>query len=191
MNNSAFRENHITISSGRFIALNKITFIDERGRHREWESADRVNTRGAVMIIGHLMPSNRILITRQFRPPAGQYILEFPAGLIDPDEAPEATAKRELMEETGYHGLLTFCSCPVYSSAGLSGETTNIAIIEINDYDFSSGAPAPHQEDSENIEIFAVETAKLHDFINQAIARGDGIDSKLLTFMMAQEFFHA
>ena len=30
-----------------------------------------------------------------------------------------------------------------------------------------------------------------HDFINQAIARGDGIDSKLLTFMMAQEFFHA
>ena len=191
MNNSAFREKHIAISEGRFIALNKVIFVDERGRKREWECADRLNTKGAVMIIGHLMPSNRILITRQFRPPTGKYVLEFPAGLIDPGEAPEATAKRELLEETGYHGLLTFCSCPVYSSAGLSGEATNIAIVEINDYDFAAGAPTPHQEDSENIEIFAVKTAELHDFINQAIARGDGIDSKLLTFMMAQEFFHA
>ena len=89
MNNSAFREKHIAISEGRFIALNKVIFVDERGRKREWESADRLNTKGAVMIIGHLMPSNRILITRQFRPPTGKYVLEFPAGLIDPGEAPE------------------------------------------------------------------------------------------------------
>lgn len=44
----------------------------------------------------------RIVMVRQFRFGAWQDSLEVPAGIVDPGEAPEAAAIRELAEETGY-----------------------------------------------------------------------------------------
>ncbi|MDD4817472.1 MAG: NUDIX hydrolase [Victivallaceae bacterium] len=190
MNKTAIVTGKAAIAAGKFLGLNKIEFIDERGRARVWEAADRPETNGAAVIIGHLMPSNRVLLTRQFRPPTGKYVVEFPAGLIEPGEPPEETAKRELMEETGFAGLLSFSSPPAYSSAGMSGESSVFAIIEINDFDYQAGMPENRQEDSENIEVFAVKIGELAGFLKRRIADGDGVDSKLLIFAMAQEFFH-
>ncbi len=56
---------------------------------------------GAVMIVP-LLPDGRVLMERQFRFPVGRVMLEFPAGKIDPGEAPFTCAVRELAEETGY-----------------------------------------------------------------------------------------
>lgn len=56
---------------------------------------------GAVVIIAHL-DNGKLLFERQFRYPVGQVCLELPAGKIDPEEAIEQTATRELLEETGY-----------------------------------------------------------------------------------------
>ena len=47
------------------------------------------------------MPPSTIII-EQFRPPVNAYVIEMPAGLIDPKETIESTAFRELEEETGY-----------------------------------------------------------------------------------------
>ena len=44
----------------------------------------------------------RILLVRQFRLPARQYLWELPAGRLDEGETPLQAAKRELIEETGY-----------------------------------------------------------------------------------------
>ena len=44
----------------------------------------------------------RILIVRQYRPAVEQYSLELPSGIVDPGEEPAETARRELLEETGY-----------------------------------------------------------------------------------------
>ena len=44
-----------------------------------------------------------ILFLKQYRHGIGEIILNLPMGLIDEAETPESTAKRELMEETGYH----------------------------------------------------------------------------------------
>lgn len=35
---------------------------------------------------------------------SGRFSIEFPAGLVDAGESLEQAAKRELAEETGYHG---------------------------------------------------------------------------------------
>lgn len=44
----------------------------------------------------------RVVLIRQFRHAADGPIWEIPAGRLDPGEAPEACAHRELAEETGY-----------------------------------------------------------------------------------------
>jgi ADP-ribose pyrophosphatase len=45
-----------------------------------------------------------LLLQKQFRPPLDKVCIEFPAGLVDKGETPEAAAIRELFEETGYVG---------------------------------------------------------------------------------------
>lgn len=44
----------------------------------------------------------RYLAIRQFRPAVEAFTLELPSGCVDRGETPEAAARRELLEETGY-----------------------------------------------------------------------------------------
>ena len=74
---------------------------------------------GAVMIIP-LFENGDVLLERQYRYPMRKVFIEFPAGKKDAGEAPLETAKRELLEETGYraerythvtdiHNALAYC----------------------------------------------------------------------------------
>ena len=56
---------------------------------------------GAVAIVP-LFDDGRVLLERQFRYPHGREFIEVPAGKVDPGEPQLGTAKRELLEETGY-----------------------------------------------------------------------------------------
>ena len=59
------------------------------------------------VVIVAVTPQDQILLVRQFRVAVGAITLELPAGHIDPGEAPEQAARRELLEETG-HAAATF-----------------------------------------------------------------------------------
>ena len=56
---------------------------------------------GAVMI-APLLDNGRIVLERQFRYPHRREFIELPAGKLEPGEPHLETAKRELLEETGY-----------------------------------------------------------------------------------------
>ncbi len=56
---------------------------------------------GAVCMIP-VLDDGRYVMVRQYRYPLARVFLEFPAGKIDPGEAPLATGQRELVEEAGY-----------------------------------------------------------------------------------------
>ncbi len=56
---------------------------------------------GAVAIVA-LFDDGKVLLERQFRYPHRREFIEIPAGKLDPGEPHLATAKRELLEETGY-----------------------------------------------------------------------------------------
>jgi ADP-ribose pyrophosphatase len=63
-------------------------------------TVDVVDHRGAVALIP-LDEEGNILFIRQYRYPAGEELLELPAGVIDEGEDREACAHREIREETG------------------------------------------------------------------------------------------
>ncbi|MBI3979315.1 MAG: NUDIX hydrolase [Chloroflexi bacterium] len=56
---------------------------------------------GAV-VIAAVDADGSVLLERQYRGALRQVICELPAGTLDPGEPPEACARRELAEETGY-----------------------------------------------------------------------------------------
>lgn len=55
---------------------------------------------GAAAILPFL-PDGRVLLIRQYRHAVGGFLLEVPAGKLDPGETPIECAARELEEETG------------------------------------------------------------------------------------------
>lgn len=173
-----------SIGEGNFIRIEKIFFCDERGRERTWEGCARQNSTGAVIIVPRIVPDNEYILVRQFRPPTGKYVIEFPAGLIDPGETPQDSAPRELYEETGYEGKITHVFAPGFSSPGMSGEMASFVFMEIDGDKYRNFTPETHQEDTENIEVFRVKANELNSFLEQAIADGDGVDSKLWPFVM-------
>ncbi|HEY0050663.1 MAG TPA: NUDIX hydrolase [Pyrinomonadaceae bacterium] len=59
------------------------------------ESPDWVN-------IVALDAENRVVLIEQFRHGTEEIVLEIPGGMIDEGEAPDAAARRELLEETGF-----------------------------------------------------------------------------------------
>jgi len=56
---------------------------------------------GAVAIVA-LLDDGRVVLERQFRYPLARDFIEIPAGKLEPGEAHLETARRELLEETGY-----------------------------------------------------------------------------------------
>ena len=65
----------------------------------------------------------RVLLERQYRHAAGDYLWELPAGRIDPGEQELQAAKRELIEETGYRAKRWRRILRFYASPGFMAET--------------------------------------------------------------------
>ena len=169
--------------AGKFLTLEKVEYCDRSGVTRQWEAAQRVNSNGAAVLIPKLVPSGKYLLIRQFRPPCGAYVIEFPAGLIDPGETVEDTAIRELYEETGYRGKIVRTLPMCSSSPGLTGECFATAFMEIDETLFPE-TPEQHLESTEDIELFAVTPQEIPAFLAKARQNGDVIDAKI-------EFFFA
>lgn len=83
----------------------------------------------SVVIVATDEVDEHILICREFRLAAGCFVYNFPAGLIDPGEEPEESAKRELWEETGLELYeITDRIGLSYSAVGFSNEM-NVVIV--------------------------------------------------------------
>ncbi|XP_012586803.1 PREDICTED: ADP-sugar pyrophosphatase isoform X2 [Condylura cristata] len=130
---------------------------------RTWETVKRTTRKGEsadgvsiIPVLQRTLHYECIILVKQFRPPMGAYCLEFPAGLIDSDESPEAAALRELEEETGYKGDIAECSPAVCMDPGLSNCTTHIVTVTINGDDPENVRPKPKPGDGEFVEVISL-----------------------------------
>ncbi len=86
-----------------------------------------------VLVIG-LSPDHRhILLSREFRMAVGDYIYNFPSGLVDPGETAAEAAARELMEETGLRIVKPIRQLrSSFNAPGFSNESTSCVIAVID-----------------------------------------------------------
>jgi ADP-ribose pyrophosphatase len=86
------------VVEGKFIRMrtDRVRLPDGSESHREY-----VLHPGAVVIAAFL-DVDTLVFEHQYRYPVGKHFLELPAGKIDDGEAQLETARRELLEETGY-----------------------------------------------------------------------------------------
>ena len=89
---------------------------------------DVVRHSGSVVILAvdERRSQPYVLLERQYRHAAQDYLWELPAGRIDRGENPLAAAKRELLEETGYTAARWKRILKFYASPGFVAETMNV-----------------------------------------------------------------
>lgn len=110
------------IFKGRVVSLRVDTVVTSDGRTVKREI---VVHNGAVAMVA-IDDKDNILLVRQFRTPAGKFLLEIPAGTIEAGEKPDATVPRELQEETGYIPQKVVKLGGFYSAPGFSTEFIHI-----------------------------------------------------------------
>jgi len=103
---------------GRAVAIRKVAVELPTGKHG---SRVIIEHPGSVAVVP-LLDDGRLVLIRQFRLAAGGVIWEIPAGHIERGEDPEACARRELEEETGYRAGKVEGLFEAYLSPGSSTE---------------------------------------------------------------------
>ena len=84
-----------------------------------------IGTPGAVAIVA-LTGDRQVRLVRQYRSAIADFLLELPAGTLEPGEAPEAAAPRELAEETGDHARHWRRLTSIHTTPGICDETLHI-----------------------------------------------------------------
>jgi ADP-ribose pyrophosphatase len=149
--------------------------IEPGGRHSE---RDVIRHNGSVVILAIDKSKSKkdpwIVIERQYRHAANQFLWELPAGKLEAGEDPLDGAQRELEEETGYRAKKWRPLVEYYASPGFLGESMKVFLAE------GLIPGEAHPEEDENIELRLV---KLTDVLKM-IEKGAILDGKTLTSVL-------
>lgn len=160
-----------TLYKGKWLQLKELIFSGKNGQELKWEAVERVNEYGVIVIMARLIPSNRMIFIKQYRPAIDNYVIGFPAGIAEnPDIANEAL--RELEEETGYRGSIISVSPPLKSNPALINDKVYVVHVEVNETDAVNQNPVQLLEPSEDIEVITVGEDMIPGFFTEQIQKG-------------------
>src|SRR5438128_9677486 len=156
--------------AGRFVRALK------RG---QWEYASRANDINAVVVLAEY--EGQMILVDQPRVGPACRCVELPAGLVgdvDPDTTVEATAIKELEEETGFTAERVERLGDFYSSPGMLAEGfTLVRAHGVRRIGEGGG------DENEDINVHLVARADIPNFLEQKRAEGFGMDVKLLLLL--------
>uniref|UniRef100_A0A3Q2XWC8 ADP-sugar pyrophosphatase n=1 Tax=Hippocampus comes TaxID=109280 RepID=A0A3Q2XWC8_HIPCM len=185
------------LASGRWVKLEKTTYVDPAGSTRIWETVRRTtrqtNTNadgvGIIALLKRTLHKDCVVMVKQFRPPMGCFTLEFPAGLIDEGESAATAALRELKEETGYKGEVVGVTPVTCLDPGLSNCTTQIVTVNINGDEMENINPT---QQLEFVEVLLLPLDEFQTKIDELLKKEEiVVDAKVYIFAMGmvQAFF--
>jgi len=123
------------IYKGRLIQVRVDSIIEPGGVRAEREV---VHHAGSVVILAHA-GDGRIVLVRQYRYPAREFLWELIAGGLEPGEKPLAAARRELLEETGYRARKCRLLFDFFPSPGIL--TEKMFLVEATELTRSKAQP--------------------------------------------------
>jgi ADP-ribose pyrophosphatase len=143
-----------------------------------WDFVRRPQAEACVGILA-ITPAAEVVLIEQFRVPVQCPVIEIPAGLVgDEDEfrgeSLAETARRELLEETGYRAAEIRPLLTSPTSAGMTSEFTHLFL--------ATGLTREHQGGGiggENITVHHVPLADLRPWLAARQAAGCAIDFKI------------
>ena len=100
--------------------------VEEPGGVRVRRDVIRHSGSVVVLAVDDSGATPRVLLERQYRHAATDYLWELPAGRIDPGEQELTAARRELLEETGYTAAHWRRILKFYASPGFVAETMSV-----------------------------------------------------------------
>jgi len=165
-----------TLFEGPLFSVVHDKLLEPGGRPSE---RDIIHHHGSVVILALDNTKSKrdpwIVVERQYRHAAGQFLWELPAGKLDPGEDAMAGAQRELAEETGYSAKKWKPFLVYYASPGFLGESMQVFIAE------GLVAGDAHPEDDEQIDFRLVKLSEILKMIDKgAILDGKTLCSVLL-----------
>ncbi len=110
-----------TLYRGRIIRL-VLEDLVVKGRRIQRET---ILHPGAAVIVP-LLKDGRVILVRQYRRAVDQWLLELPAGTLDPGERPLSCARRELEEETGWRAKQMTRLARFYAAPGVTSEELTV-----------------------------------------------------------------
>ncbi len=166
-------------TNNRFLNMYDLDVEDKNGGRHPYHVASRAQCRaGLKLSTGKNKPDgviiyalygeqkDRVVLIRQYRYSIGNYIYEFPAGLIDEGEDFHAAGIRELKEETGLtlHPLEVdpIYSKPYFTTIGMTDESC-AAVYGWADGEISSKG----QEDTEEIEVILADRDEIRRILRE------------------------
>lgn len=134
---------------------------------------------GEAAAIVPIKGDGKIVLINQFRGSLNRWILEVPAGRVNPSESPEETARRELIEEIGYSAKKLTRLASIYMSPGYSDEILHIFLAEDLAY---VGVKREKDEIIETIEL------KLEEAINRCLSEKVADSKTISALFLAQKY---
>jgi ADP-ribose pyrophosphatase len=114
------------IFKGRIIRLVNKDLVLPNGRNTTFSIVEHP---GAVAIVP-VFDNGDVVLLRQFRPTIGAELYEIPAGTLEPGESPLATAKREIVEETGFKARKWQKIAEFYTAPGFCTEYMHVYVAQ-------------------------------------------------------------
>jgi ADP-ribose pyrophosphatase len=133
---------------GRVFGVQRERIIEPGGS----EVTREIVTHPGSVVILPVFPDGRILMIRQYRYAAGQYLWELVAGTKDPGESFVRGAHRELLEETGYTALRMRKLLDIFPTPGFARENMAIFLAE----GLKEGKAQPESDEKIEARIFTL-----------------------------------